>query len=80
MSKLQAIPGTLVTSDEPTIVFIKYLNSHVTKSPFILQELDSKNLFVRTDCLAFIRQSLKKRLLETRFEGETEDQPYLAQP
>ena len=73
MSAVRLTRGVLVTSDEPTIVFLTVLSEQGAGAggqPFVLRKLGSKRLLVRPDAVPAIRSHLRARLLTTTFEGE----------
>jgi len=75
-SSIRAARGILVSSDEPTIVFIKYLNETATADKkFVVRELDAQNLLVKPESVPHIREQLAARLLQTTFEEEDEEAP-----
>ena len=74
MSTIRLTRGVLVTSDEPTIVFLTVLSEQQPQSSmFVIRKLDSHRLFVRADALPLIRDQLRQRLLATTFEGDDEE-------
>lgn len=81
-STVRATRGVLVTSDEPTVVFISVLNENVAAAErFIIRKLDSRNLLIKDTAVSYVRQQLQARLLQTTFdEDEVEDQPVTARP
>ena len=68
MGSVRLTRGVLVTSDEPTIVFLMVLSEH--GPAFVLRKLDSKRLLVRSDAVPGIRAQLRARLLTTTCEGD----------
>ena len=71
MSGLQLQDGVLVTSDEQTIVYLTEQNSARTGGgKFIMAHLDSKNVFVKRDRLAWIQQALQQRQRQTIFDED----------
>jgi hypothetical protein len=79
---IRAARGVLVTSDEPTIVFISVLSENMPATErFILRKLDTRNLLIKREAIAYIKQQLAARLLQTTFdEDEEEGQPVTARP
>ena len=74
MSSVRLTRGVLVSSDEPTIVFLTVLSEQQAPgSMFVIRKLDSHRLFVRADSLPLIRAQLRQRLLATTFEGDDEE-------
>lgn len=71
MAGVQMQDGVLITTDEQTIVYLVEQNAARTgNGRFILSQLDSKNVFVRRDRLAWIQQALQQRQRETIFDEE----------
>lgn len=71
MSGLQLQDGVLVTSDEQTVVYLVEQNAaRGGTGRFIVAQLDSKNLFVKRDRLAWVQQALQQRQKQTIFEEE----------
>lgn len=71
MAGLQMQDGVLITTDEQTIVYLVEQNAARTGAGrFIISQLDSKNVFVRRDRLAWIQQALQQRQKETIFDEE----------
>lgn len=63
--------GVLISSDEPTIVFIMALDEQAsTSSKFIIRALDEKNVFVMSSSITAINAALQKRLMDTVFTEE----------
>lgn len=81
-STVRATRGVLVTTDEPTVVFISVLNENVPAAErFIIRKLDSRNLLIKDSAVGYVKQQLQARLLQTTFdEDEVEDQPATARP
>lgn len=81
-STVRATRGVLVTSDEPTVVFISVLNENLPQADrFIIRKLDSRNLLIKDSSVGYVKQQLQARLLQTTFdEDEVEDQPITARP
>ncbi len=74
MASIRVTRGVLVTSDEPTVVFITVLSENLPPAEmFVLRKLDSRNLLVRADAVAYIKTQLRARLLQTTFEGDDQE-------
>lgn len=68
-----ATPGVLVTSDEPTIVYLQVLNEQLLPpQKFLVRTLDSTHVFVKADKLPLINEWLHKRLAQTIWSEEDE--------
>ena len=61
--------GVLITSDEPTIVFIMALDEQASPK-FIIRALDEKTVFVKSSSIPAINAALQKKLAETIFTEE----------
>ena len=76
MSSIRLQRGVLLTSDEPTIVFIAWLSERAAVGgaggAFVLRKLDSTRLLVRADALPQVQARLRERLLATTFEEDEE--------
>lgn len=68
-----ATAGVLITSDEESIVFLVLLNEKAEQK-FILAQLDKLSLFVRSSAVRAINASLQRRLAETVFTAEGDDE------
>jgi Transcription factor TFIIH complex subunit Tfb5 len=73
-SSIRAARGVLVTSDEPTIVFISLLSESLpTPQRFIVRKLDGCNLLVKRDAIPYIRENLAARLMQGTFDEDEEN-------
>jgi hypothetical protein len=73
-------PGVLVTSDEPTIVFLTVLDKSLKKK-FITREIDACSILVSAESVPYVQRKLAERLEETTFEEDEElNQPMKAHP
>ena len=63
--------GVLITSDEQSIIFLKFLDASTSKK-FIISGLDERSIFVRTSAMRAINAALQKRLKDTIFTAENE--------
>jgi hypothetical protein len=77
-----AASGVLVTSDEATIVFLRFLDDALGgPDKFVVRVLDGRNLLVKAEGVPYVKGKLQERLLETVFdEDEAAGQPIVAQP
>ena len=65
--------GIIVNSDEATIIYLIHWNDQQKSAhKFILQQLNSKSLFIRTDRMRLVQAILTHRLNETVFDEERE--------
>ncbi len=65
--------GIIVNSDEATIIYLIHWNDQQkNQHKFILQQLNNKSLFVRTDRMRLVQSILTHRLNETVFDEERE--------
>lgn len=72
-SSIRAARGVLVTSDEPTIVFISLLSDNLPATQrFIVRKLDGCNLLVKRDAIPYIREQLAARLMQSTFDEDEE--------
>jgi hypothetical protein len=67
----RATRGVLITSDEQSIIYLKFLDAS-TPTKFILSGLDDRSIFVRASAMRAINAALQKRLKDTIFTAENE--------
>ena len=63
--------GTLLSSDEATVTFLLLLDEKsVGLNKFIMAKLDSRNLLVKTERLAAVKEKIAERLQSTMWEED----------
>ena len=68
---IRAAKGTLLTSDEQTIVFVGVMSDQLPVAErFIIRRLDARNLLVKSEAVLRIKAALGARLAKTTFDEE----------
>jgi hypothetical protein len=66
--------GVLLKADESTIIFLLHWNEQSRgAAKFVLQQLDSKSLFIKPEKTRVVQAILRHRLQETVFDEENEE-------